>query len=266
MSAHLPRFTVVTICRNALAGLRRTVETVLGQRYLALEYWIVDGASTDGTVEYLRGLDARRVSVLSEPDRGISDAMNKGLSLASGEWVAFLHAGDEYLPGALATVGAIASVSDAEVLAGYILRRERTGDVLCRCDPSRLRNDMTINHPATWVRRATFERCGGFDPALKNAMDYDLFLRLHLAGVRFHVVPQPLVVMPEGGQSDRSLWATLEETHQVRRRHLRAGWQRSPVLLWWYFIKGTVRVTLQRMGLNTVVAWYRRHLARPRKG
>ena len=82
MSAHLPRFTVVTICRNALAGLRRTVETVLGQRYLALEYWIVDGASTDGTVEYLRGLDARRVSVLSEPDRGISDAMNKGLSLA----------------------------------------------------------------------------------------------------------------------------------------------------------------------------------------
>ena len=101
MSAHLPRFTVVTICRNALAGLRRTVETVLGQRYLALEYWIVDGASTDGTVEYLRGLDARRVSVLSEPDRGISDAMNKGLSLASGEWVAFLHAGDEYLPGAI---------------------------------------------------------------------------------------------------------------------------------------------------------------------
>ena len=70
MSARLPRLTVVTICRNALADLRRTVESVLGQRYLGLEYWIVDGASTDSTVQYLRGLDARRVSVVSEPEIG----------------------------------------------------------------------------------------------------------------------------------------------------------------------------------------------------
>ena len=97
-------------------------------------------------------------------------------------------------------------------------------------------------------------------------MDYDLFLRLHLAGGRFQVVPQALALMPAGGQSDRSLWATLKETHEVRRRHLRSGWQRTPLLLWWYFAKGSVRLALQRMGLNGVVAWYRRHVALPPKG
>src|SRR5205085_3904092 len=88
LSGERPLITVVTVCRNALALLRPTVESVLEQRTPAVEYWIVDGASTDGTREYLDTLAAHGVRTISEPDRGIADAMNKGARLATGRWVA----------------------------------------------------------------------------------------------------------------------------------------------------------------------------------
>ncbi|MBI5711625.1 MAG: glycosyltransferase [Candidatus Eisenbacteria bacterium] len=266
MNARLPRITVVTICRNVLPALRRTVASVLAQGYPELEYWIVDGASTDGTRAYLAELEPHGVRILSEPDRGISDAMNKGVRLATGEWVAHLHADDEYLPGALATVGRAALEGDTDLLCGWMIQREPTGDVLCRTAPERLEIEMAVPHPPTFTRRVLFERLGGFDTALRNAMDYDFFLRAHLAGARFRVVREPLVVVASGGQSERSLWDTLLETHRIRRRLLRSGWSRSRAFLAFLLVKGTVRQLLQRAGLAHLVAWYRRHLSIPRKG
>lgn len=260
------RISVVTICRNVLPALRRTVASVQAQHYPALEYWIVDGSSTDGTAGYLAELEALGVRVLSEPDRGISDAMNKGIRLATGEWIAHLHADDTYLPGALEAVARAAETGDADVLCGHILKREPAGEVLCRTAPGRLAIEMSVPHPAVFARRELWERLGGFDPALKNAMDYDLFLRARTAGARFRVIDRPLSVVAWGGQSERSLWKTLRETHDLRRRHLRSGASRS----WWFlvflFVKGKVRMALQGAGLVGLVAWYRRNLSIPRKG
>jgi glycosyltransferase involved in cell wall biosynthesis len=266
LSAGHPRITVITICRNVRPALERTVASVLMQRYPALEYWIVDAASTDGTREYLATLESHGVKWLSEPDRGISDAMNKGIRLATGEWVAHLHADDSYLPGALDAVAEASRPGDADLLCGWILKREPHGEVLCRTAPDRLPIEMTVPHPPTFVRRALFERLGGFDTSLRNAMDYDFFLRAHQAGARFRVIPQALVSVEGGGQSERSLWATLAETHAIRTRHLRSGWSRSSVFLWFLYLKGTARQLLQRAGLNGIVSWYRRHLSIPRKG
>lgn len=259
-----PRITVVTICRNVLPALRLTVESVLSQDYPGLEYWIVDGASTDGTREYLATLEARGVRTLSEPDRGISDAMNKGWRRASGEWVAHLHADDTYLPGALRAAAA-AMAPDIDVLCGAIVKAEDTGDVVCPAAPGRLEIEMAVGHPAVFMRREVFERFGGFDESLRNAMDYDLFLRAHLGGARFATLDTPLARFAAGGQSERSLWKTLRETHEIRRRHLKRGWSRSRVFLWLLFAKGTVRIALQKAGLAGFVAWYRRTLAVPRK-
>lgn len=253
-----PTITVVTICRNALPALRRTAESVLAQEYPGLEYWVIDAASTDGTVEFLRELAARGVRVVSEPDRGICDGMNKGVRLARGEWVAHLHAGDTYVAGALGTV--VRHCADdprTEVFCGWMLKEEEAGQVLYRCEPSRLPMDMTVNHPAAWVRRDVFERLGGFDERYRNAMDYDLFLRLHLAGCRFKVIPEPLAVMIRGGQSERSLWETLRETHAVRRRLLDSGWQRSRAYLLLLFARGSARRLLVRLGFARFVRWFR---------
>lgn len=262
-----PAISVVTVCRNALPALRRTVESVLAQRYPALEYWVVDGASTDGTPEFLRALEARGVRHVSERDQGISDAMNKGVRLAGGQWIAHLHAGDEYLPGALEAVAlAVARDPDAEVVCGFMLKREPAGDVIYGCDPSCLAQDMTVNHPASFVRRAVFERLGGFESGYPNAMDYDFFLKLHRAGVRFTVVPQALAAMDSGGISERSLWNTLRESQRIRGRRLDSGIERSTAWVLFLYGRGATRRLLQRAGLGALVGWYRRRFALLRKG
>lgn len=265
MSAQ-PLLSVITICRNSLAMLGPTVESVLSQRTPDTDYLIVDGGSTDGTLAQLKTWEPRGVRWVSERDSGISDAMNKGVRLTNGEWIAHLHADDTYLPGALAHIFAEINRGDADILCGWMLKAEDSGDVLCRCDPERLAIDMTLNHPATLVRREWFERLGGFDTTLRNAMDYDFFLRAKLAGARFRVVPVALARFAAGGQSERSLWKTLRETHEIRARHLPAGWTTSEPYLWALWLKGSLRMALQQLGLHGLVGWYRRRVAYPPKG
>jgi glycosyltransferase involved in cell wall biosynthesis len=260
LTSESPLITVVTVCRNALALLRPTVESVLEQRTPAIEYWIVDGASTDGTREYLTSLEADGVRWISEPDRGIADAMNKGARLATGAWVAHLHAGDRYLPGALHAV--LASAGDpADILCGSFLKGEERGEARYRPDPSRLRWDMTIHHPATFTRKKVFEEIGGFDERYPNAMDYDFFLRAFVAGKRFAILPEIIARMASGGQSERSLWKTYRETQTIRSRVLTGGWQRSDLYFLLLVLRGSVRRMLQRGGLGGLVSWIRRWFA-----
>ena len=262
---NLPKISIVTPSLNQGKYLEDAILSVLNQDYPHLEYIIIDGGSKDGTMEIVNKYRDKIAAVVSEPDQGIYDAMNKGVRLASGEWVAHLHADDEYLPGALATVARQAAAGDADVLCGWIVKRERTGEVVYHCDPSRLPAEMTVNHAATFVRRGTFERHGGFDMAFPNAMDYEFFLRLHAAGARFRVIPQPLARMAYGGQSERSAWRTQRESRDIRRRHSTSAWHRSQAFFLLLVARFETREWLQRAGLGHFVAWYRRHFATLRK-
>src|SRR6185503_1141333 len=104
-----------------------------------------------------------------------------------------------------------AARDDADVLCGWLEKREVRGETVYRCDPSRLPAEMSVNHPATFVRRSRFESEGGFDTAWPNAMDYEFFLRLYAHGARFRVIEAPLARMAYGGQSEHSLARTLAE-------------------------------------------------------
>ncbi|HEY2924348.1 MAG TPA: glycosyltransferase family 2 protein [Candidatus Eisenbacteria bacterium] len=256
-----PAITVVTVCRNALHLLRPTVESVFAQKCPLLEYWIVDGGSTDGTREFLETIAlAQGIRTISEPDRGIADAMNKGVRLSTGAWVAHLHAGDVYLPGALDAV-LDRAFDETDVLCGSLLKEEERGETLYHPEPSRLRMDMTIHHPAVFTRREVFEEIGGFDERYPNAMDYDFFLRAFARGKRFGVIPQTIALMASGGQSERSLWATYRETHAIRARVLARGWERSYAFFLFLVARGTARRLLQRAGLAGLVGWLRQRFA-----
>lgn len=180
-----PLLSVVTVVFNAKSHIEQTIQSVLAQTYRPVEYIVVDGGSTDGTLDILAKYDDRIDYWISEPDKGISDAMNKGILLSTGELIVNLHADDyfagpsvlaavcsEYLrqPGTLWMTGGIDIVDDD----GRILQEIKAR----RYSYQRLTRGNILLHPATFVARKAFEQVGGFNADYRYAMDYDLWLRL----------------------------------------------------------------------------------------
>jgi Glycosyl transferase family 2 len=262
-----PVLTVVTICRNVRADLECTVSSVLTTSASnQFEYLVIDGDSSDGTRDFLAGIADTRLSWLSEPDSGISSAMNKGTDLANGTWIMHLHAGDRLVEGGLDQILAlIAKYGEQDIICSAIVKEEPSGDVICEAAPERLTIEMAVPHPGVVARTEVWRRLGGFDESLRNAMDYDLLLRAWLTGARFVTCHEPVSRFAAGGQSDRSLWKTLSETHQIRRTHLTSGWSRWLIFLVALWTKGQIRIGLQGLGFSRLVSWHRDRFAYPRK-
>jgi glycosyltransferase involved in cell wall biosynthesis len=189
----LPSLTIVTAAYNAAATIAATIESVRAQDYAGeLEHVVVDGGSTDGTVDIVRAAGLRFVS---EPDRGLTHAINKGIAMARGEVVGSLNADDTYLPGALARVGAaFAEHPEAEWVSGRCLIVDDAGNEIRRGVSAykdfflrhhSFRVHLLQNHvsaPATFVRRAALEACGGYDERFRWSADYDMWLKLGKRG------------------------------------------------------------------------------------
>ncbi len=242
--------TIITPTFNSARYLEETMESVLSQDFEGLEYILVDGGSTDGTVDIIRrrAQGERRIRWISEPDEGIADAFNKGIALAGGELIGIINSDDHYLPGTLAAVAAAYRAHpECDVFHGDMLRMK--GDtVLFRLVPADVKShiwrEMPLNHPTVFVTRRAYDKVGGFDKSVRIAMDYDMMLRLHKSGCRFHYLQQPLAAMRYCGASDAK---HLEGLREVRNIAIREG--SSPVDAWFWFcykvlissIKNTLR-------------------------
>jgi glycosyltransferase involved in cell wall biosynthesis len=226
----LPSISIVTPCLNAAGTIDEALESVRSQDYPALEHLVVDGGSTDGTVEALRRAGVRYVS---EPDRGRVDAANKGVRSTTGEVIGFLNADDRYEPGALTAVGeAMAEQPRAMWATGYCrildgegreIRRAVTAykNLLLRRFSYRLYLTQNfVSDPATFVRRQALEEAGPLDERYLISHDYDLWLRI----ARRH---EPLVIrsylasfrMIEGTLSMSGFERQFREHAEVARRH-----------------------------------------------
>lgn len=171
------KVTVITVCRNCAATIEATVRSVLAQDYPNLEYVVVDGASTDGTLDIVRKHAARISTLVSEPDRGVYDAMNKGMRLAKGEYLLFMNAGDVFaasdvLSKAAAAASADVLYGDFEYTAG-----PRRGRV--RADVDR----GVFNHQCVLYRKSLHATFGEYlDVPGLTAADYLFFMRLRASG------------------------------------------------------------------------------------
>ena len=224
ISGAKPAITIVTITRNNLEGLRRTFASLAAQEFRDVQHVVVDGASTDGSVEWLRENRAfDDTVVVSEPDRGVYDAMNKGARLATGRLINFLNAGDRFAdPEVLSRVEASQSESGwawgfglARVVnsAGNSIRPVRA------LEYSRRRHALgliSIPHQATFMTTELFRTLGGFNDRFRIAADTDMLVR---AGA----VCQPAlwgsvdVEYLAGGVSDRRVFEQIYQKHRIRQ-------------------------------------------------
>ena len=251
-------FTIITITFNSREYLEETIRSVIAQDFPDLEYIIIDGGSTDGSLDIIREYADRdpRIHWTSEPDEGIADAFNKGIARATGEIVGILNSDDTYLPGTLAAVAeAYRSHPDCVVFHGDMLRLQGNR-VLFRLVPAdvatHIWREMPLNHPTVFVTRSAYEKVGAFDAKVLIAMDYDLMLRLYKSGCRFHYIAQPLAAMRYGGASDAKC---LDGLREVRSIAIREGYPRGKAWFWFGFkvTISTIKNMLRSLGLYSLM-------------
>lgn len=176
--------------------LTETIESVLTQDYPNIEYIVVDGGSTDGSLEILERFKDR-LRYFSEPDQGPSDAAAKGFLQARGEIFAWINADDSFLPGAVRTgVDYLQAHPETDVVYGEGWWIDNTGKTISRYptlsfDAKVLERDCFICQPSSFIRASSYRRCP-LDPAVNFSFDYDLWIRMAKAGFRFDSIPQYL--------------------------------------------------------------------------
>jgi glycosyltransferase involved in cell wall biosynthesis len=191
-----PLVSIVTPTFNMASYLPKTIESVLGQDYPRLEYIVVDGGSTDESLDILRRY-RDRLSFTSGPDRGPSDAIFQGLRRAGGEILAWVNADDSLLPGAVrAAVDYLEAHPEIDVVYGEGWWIDEAGAVISRYpsqafDAKVLERDCFICQPAAFIRASAYRRCE-LDPDVNWSFDYDLWIRMAKAGIRFASIPEYL--------------------------------------------------------------------------
>lgn len=217
--------SIVTINYNNAEGLKKTLASVAAQTVTEFEHVVVDGASTDGSADIIREYAEKTsypVRWVSEPDKGIYNAMNKGLRMTSGEYVQVLNSGDIY-----ATANVVARMVDAlhqnnnpEFLYGNMIRRHPDGSIDGKSERVEysLRNyyTSTMNHDCCWIHRSLFERYGLYDENLKIVSDWKWFLSaIGLGHVKPVYVDIDVTIFDLTGISERNLQLRNEERRKV---------------------------------------------------
>ena len=221
---HDPSISIITVVYNGADYLETAMQSVLHQEYPELEYIIIDGGSTDGSLEIIKRYEDQLAYWVSEPDDGIYNAMNKGLAVARGDIIGLLNADDYYLDGALRKVADVYRRHGGELWYGKILKlRQVDGeDLFIELEPDlqAMERRMSIFHPATFVHRTVYERIGTFDESFKLAADYEFLLRAYKSGCCFQYVDQPLSVYRYGGASSSALNLHWEGYRILRKYNL----------------------------------------------
>jgi len=243
------KISVVTACHNSEATLACTIKSFRAQTHPRKELLIIDGGSTDRTLDIAKKFADQDVRIVSERDKGIYDAMNKGLRLYTGDAIGFLNSDDTFHDAeALARVAA--GLETAEAVHGdvAIVKDHQTKRVIrsWRGEPfksGRFRQGWMPPHPTFYMRRSLGDRTGEFDLSYSSAADYDYMLRaLELHAKSTAYIPGPMVDFLAGGQSSGLRRVVLANFACLRSRRKHLG---VPILDWAFFLKPGLKILFQ---------------------
>jgi glycosyltransferase involved in cell wall biosynthesis len=253
------KVSIVTVCFNAADTIEHTIRSVLDQRYEHIEHVIVDGGSTDGTLDIVKRFNGRIKKFISEPDGGIYDAMNKGLHLAQGEVVAFLNADDVYAsPTVISDVVAAMHADHTEGVYGdlvyvgrknhnRIVRYWRAGEYW----PKAFHSGWVPPHPTFFCRTALYRELGGYNPACQIAGDFELMLRfIEKHRIRVQYVPKPFVYMRAGGRGN-TLRGIIQGNREIIQAFRRNGMAFPPGFFFAKFLR-KARQFVKKPSMNLV--------------
>lgn len=262
-----PLVSIITVVFNGEDYLESTIKSVLEQSYGSIEYLIIDGASTDKTLDIIHQYSDRLSYWISEPDGGIYDAMNKGIAAAKGELIGLINCGDTYTDQAIAEVVQLyqqsLSQSDYQVISGAMYRFDPEQNFKFKITKdqeivaSRINLGMPINHPTTFITKATYEKFGLFETHYRICGDYDLIFRLyHSPLVKFKFTDAILANMRLGGISEQlsSVGIRCREHFQIRKSQLPA-WKNFYLSASWY-IKTFTKFLLKKILNNSLMSVY----------
>jgi len=235
------KISIITVSYNSVGTIKDTIESVLSQVDCNVEYIIVDGNSSDGTLDVVNQYRQHIYSVISEPDGGIYEAMNKGLSIATGDIVGILNSDDIYQnKHVLHKVAREFEKKRCEALYGDLVyvERDNTHKVVRKWKSGRFnRNKFKFGwmppHPTFFATLDTYKKHGFFQEHLKNAADYELMLRfLYKHGLRTSYIPEVFVRMRVGGVSNARIANRIKANKEDRKAWEMNGLQPNPFTLW----------------------------------
>lgn len=258
-----PTVSIITVSYNSARTIRDTIRSVQSQTYPHVEYIVIDGGSTDETVDILQENDAVIDTWISEPDQGIYDAMNKGICKSRGEIIGILNSDDWYEPQAIETaIQVFESDDDVDLVHGAMNVWTKEGDVHARYgSKERMPPEFVapFHHPTCFVRRRVYSELGLFAQDLPTAADYDFMLRFMRSGRKEMYVDRVLANFRRGGATSQYSFSPYGQLWRVLRRN-KHGILASWIALSFRGLRDLVAYAIDRLSLRRVQEYTHRYI------
>jgi len=237
------KITIITVCYNSASTLEKTIVSVELQSYKNIEYIIVDGNSNDGTIELIKKHEDKISKWISEPDKGLYDAMNKGIALATGDLIGVLNSDDTfYSTTVVAEIAHFHQQNDIEASVGTIMQHTATGKVVRiysskKWSPEKLKIGFMPPHPSIFFKKNLFAKYGNYDLGFVIGADYELIIRFFLKNnVSWKYSGITTTAMLVGGLSSSGSASYKLITQEIQKALLMNGISFSPIKIKFRFI------------------------------